>query len=130
MADKKIDYNALGQAVDTSWGRSSTPKTASYSVKVVLAGSERIKLSYAAIVNFTTEKQMILMKRDYAEEAGRVLAEAMKQIKARYKDICGESLSLSVVKGSESDSVEIININIHNVRRTAYFRRTCFVDLS
>ena len=56
----KINYNALGQALDTSWGRTSTPKTASYSVKFSLAGDILIA-SYQAVVNFATEKEMILM---------------------------------------------------------------------
>lgn len=130
MADKKIDYSALGQAIDDTWGRSSTPKTASYSVKVTLAGPERIKLSYAAIVNFATEKQMILMKRKYASEADSVVAEVIKRVKSLYKDISGESITLKLVKESQQDSIEIINVNIHNVNRTAYYRRVCFVELS
>ena len=129
MADKQINYNALAQAIDETWGRSSTPKTASYSVKVSLAGSDRLKLSYAAIVNFATEKQMILMKRRYASEADSVVAATIKRIKSLYKEITGESLTMSVVKDSQSDSIEVININIHNVNRTAYYRRTCFVEL-
>ena len=59
MADSKIDFNALGQAIDTTWGRSSTPKTASYSVKLSLLGPDRLLVSYAAVVNFGTERQMI-----------------------------------------------------------------------
>jgi hypothetical protein len=49
MAD--IDYNALGQAIDTTWGRSSTPKTSSYSVKLSILGPDRLLAAYAAIVN-------------------------------------------------------------------------------
>jgi len=130
MADKEINYIALGQAIDSTWGRSSTPQTASYSVKVALAGSDRLKVSYAAIVNFATEKQMILLKRRYSSEADSVVAATIKRIKSLYKEISGESLTIKVVKESESDSVEVININIHNVNRTAYYRRTCFVELS
>jgi hypothetical protein len=50
----KLDISALGQAMDTTWGRSSTPKTASYSVKFSLQGNILVA-SYAAIVNFGTE---------------------------------------------------------------------------
>ena len=60
----EIDYNALAQAIDTTWGRSSTPKTASYSIKLSLQGSDTLLASYAALVNFGTEHQMIEMKRN------------------------------------------------------------------
>lgn len=127
MAD--IDFNALGQALDSTWGRSSTPKTASYSVKMSLLGSDRLLVSYAAIVNFGTERQMIEMKRAYAGEADRVLAEVIKRVKSIYKDITGSALSTKVVKDGESDSLEITNLNVHNARRTAYFRRKAVYEI-
>jgi hypothetical protein len=120
MVERKIDYNALGQAIDTSWGRSSTPKTASYSVKFTLQGS-RLVASYAAVVNFGTEKEMILMKRAYAEESKAITAEVLKQIKATYKDICGSALPTK--EDGTTDSLEIIGFGVHNPKRTAYYRR-------
>jgi len=126
MADDKIDYNALGQAIDTSWGRSSTPKTASYSVKFTLQGN-RIIASYAAIVNFGTEKEMIMMKRAYAEESMAVTAEAIKHVKSIYKDVADKSLSTKEV--SSTDSLEIINFGIHNPKRTAYYRRKTIFEI-
>lgn len=126
MADEKIDYNALGQAIDTSWGRSSTPKTASYSVKFNLHGN-RLIASYAAIVNFGTETEMILMKRAYAEESISVIAEAIKRIKSTYKEISGKTLSTKEV--SSTDSLEIINFGIHNPKRTAYYRRKSILEI-
>jgi len=120
MAEGKIDYVALGQAIDTTWGRSSTPKTASYSVKFTVQGS-RLVASYAAVVNFGTEKEMILMKRAYAEESKAITAEALKHIKAVYKDICGKTLSAK--EDASTDSLEIIGFGVHNPKRTAYYRR-------
>jgi len=125
MAD--IDYNALGQSIDSTWGRSSTPKTASYSVKLTMIGADRILASYAAIVNFGTERQMIEMKRGYNEESKSVTSEVMKNVKANYKELCG--LSLSVKELSSSDSLEIIGFNVHNPRRTAYFRRKTVFEI-
>jgi len=118
--EKKIDYNALGQSIDTTFGRSSTPKTASYSVKFSLAGNT-ITASYAAIVNFGTEKEMILMKRGYSEESTSVINAALKSVKANYKKLSGQTLSTSEI--STSDSLEIIGFNVHNPKRTAYYRR-------
>jgi len=118
-----IDFNALGQAIDTSWGRSSTPKTASYSVKMSLGGADRLLVSYAVVVTFGTERQMIETKRAYVEEADAVVASVIKKVKSTYKDLTGSALTAKLIKESQSDSLEIINLNVHTARRTAYFRR-------
>lgn len=128
MADN-IDFNALGQAIDTTWGRSSTPKTASYSVKISLLGTDRMLVSYAAIVNFGTERQMIEMKRAYSGEADSVVAEVLKTVKRIYKDLAGSALSTKALIDGATDSVEIISFNCHNARRTAYYRRKAVFEL-
>lgn len=132
MVDSKIDFNALCQAIDSTWGRSSTPKTSSYSVKFTIGNADdhgRLNVSFAAVVNFGTERQMIEMKRAYAEEAGTIISEVVKAVKARYKDLVGSTLKLKFVEGSERDSVEIINYNVHNAKRTAYYRRKLSFDV-
>lgn len=126
MADK-LNINALGQALDTTWGRSSTPKTASYSVKFSLQGNVLV-VSYAAIVNFGTEKEMALMKQRYDEESREIIAAALKNVKASYKDLTGKSFSSK--EHSTSDHLEIINFNIHNPKRTAYYRRKTAFEIA
>jgi len=115
-----IDLNALAQSLDSSWGRSSTPKTAGYSVKFTMHG-DRITALYAAIVNFGTEKEMIVMKRLYSDESIAIINEVLKSVKATYKDITGSSLKTSEV--STTDSLEVIGFGVHNPKRTAYYRR-------
>jgi len=127
MAD--VDLNALGQAIDSTWGRSSTPKTASYSVKLTMLAPDRLQLSFAAIVNFANEKQMVEMKRAYQAEADGVVAEVIKRVKEIYKDLTGSALALKLSKESVSDSLEIINMNAHNAKRTAYYRRKAVVEV-
>jgi hypothetical protein len=121
-----IDYNVLGQALDTTWGRTSTPKTASYSVKFSLQG-DQLTASYQAIVNFASEKEMILMKRTYEEESTSIIAEVIKQVKANYRAGAGQALSTK--EQSTSTSVEIIGFNVHNPKRTAYFRRKTVFEI-
>jgi len=123
----KIDYNALGQAIDTTWGRTSTPKTASYSVKFSLAGDVLVA-SYQAIVNFASEKEMIVMKRMYEEESRGVIAEVLKRVKEVYKDLSGETLTTS--EYNTTTSVEIIGFNVHNPKRTAYIRRKTSFEIA
>ncbi len=119
----RVDYNALGQAIDNTWGRSSTPKTASYSVKMTLGGENKLHVSYAAVVSFGSERQMIDTKRVYASEADSVIAGTVKNVRDTYKDLTGLSLKLKANEDTTTDSVEIINMNVHNARRTAYYRR-------
>jgi hypothetical protein len=123
-----IDYNALGQAIDTTWGRSSTPQTASYSVKVTMLGPDRLLASFAAVVNFGTENEMIQMKRRYSEEAGSIINEFLRIIKANYKKFSSSSLTAKEI--NSTDNLEIINFNVHNPRRTAYYRRKVVFEIS
>ncbi len=125
MAD--IDFNALGQAIDTTWGRSSTPQTASYSVKLRMLGPDRLEASYAAVVNFGTERQMIDMKRRYMDESKSVTSAVLKVVKANYKELSGETLKAKELLAS--DSLEMINLNVHNARRMAYYRRKTIFEI-
>lgn len=126
MADH-IDINALGQALDTTWGRSSTPHVATYSVKFTLEGN-RLIASYVAIVNFGTERQMIEMKRRYAEESIDIINAHIKQVKSTYKEIAESSLAVKEV--ATTDSVEIIGVNYYNPRRQAYYRRKTVFEVA
>lgn len=125
---KTLNINALGQAMDTTWGRSSTPMTASYSVKFTFLGSDKILASYQVITNFVSEKQMIEMKRGCSEESQDVIAEHIKHIKEVYKKLSGDSLTLK--EESSTDSLEIIGFNVHNPKRTAYYRRKTVFEIA
>lgn len=127
MADNNIDFNALGQCIDTTWGRSSTPKTASYSVKLSMLGPDRLEASYAAIVVFGTERQMIETKRHYAEESVAVINAVMKTLKANYKELTDETLTVKEI--GAVDNVEIIGFNVHTPKRTAYYRRKAIFEI-
>jgi hypothetical protein len=127
---KTLNINALGQAIDTTWGRSSTPQSSSYSVKVTFLGSDRLLASYKVITNFVSEKEMILMKRSCKEESQRVVKEYMDHVKSVYKDLTGESLSIKEVKESTTDSIEIIGFNVHNPKRTAYYRSKTVFEIA
>lgn len=125
---KTIDINALGQAIDSTWGRSSTPKTASYSVKFSFLGDSRLLASYKVITNFVSEREMVLMKRSCSEESESVIAEHVKSVKDIYKQITGESISLK--EENSTDSLEIINFNVHNPKRTAYYSRKVVFEIA
>ncbi len=126
MESNKIDYNALGQAIDTTWGRSSTPKTAGYSVKMSMHG-DTLVVNYAAVVNFGSEREMIVMKRSYTEESASVINEVLKNVKETYKKLSGKPLKTKEMVSN--DSLEIIGFAVHNPKRTAYYRRKTVFEL-
>lgn len=121
MADKKININALGQAIDTSWGRSSTPQAASYSVKLTMLGGDRLLATYQAIVNFGTEREMLDMRRRYDEESKSITNAVIKKVKETYKDLADSAITLK--EETTEPSLEITGVTFHNPKRTAYYRR-------
>ena len=84
--------------------------------------------SYQAIVNFASEKEMILMKRSYAEESQSIIAAHIAAVKKAYKELSGSTLKVKEV--SSVDSIEIINFNVHNPKRTAYYRRKTSLEVA
>lgn len=125
---KSLDVNALGQSIDTTWGRCSTPVTASQSVKFTLLGGNMILASYQVITNFVSEKEMILMKRSCSEDSLTVINANIKAVKETYKELTGDSLTFKEV--NSTDSLEIIGFNVHNPKRTAYYRRKTVFELA
>ena len=125
---KTLNINALGQAIDTTWGRSSTPRVASHSVKFTFMGDSRLLASYKVITNFVSEKQMIEMKRQCAEESQDIIAQHVKSVKEIYKELTGDTLTLK--EESSTDSLEIIGFNVHNPKRTAYYRRKTVLEIA
>lgn len=93
-----------------------------------MLGPDRLEASYAAVVQFGTERQMIEMKRRYQKEAESVVSEALKSIKARYKDLSESALKTKEV--AASDTIEVINFNVHSPLRQAYYRRKVIFELS
>lgn len=127
MADKKIDLSALAQAIDTTWGRSSTPRVATNSVKLTIAGT-RLIATYQAIVNMGTEHERVTMRRRYSDESISAIAAVLKRVKADYRELAGTALSMK--EASSRDSLEIVGASPHNPRRTALYRRHTILDLS
>jgi hypothetical protein len=125
----KLDLNALQQAIDTTWGRSSTPKTSSFSIKMSINQNCDLSIQYSTIVNFGSEGEMIQMKRMHQGDADQLIDKSIKSVKSRYKDICGNSLNISVDSSCIEDTFELTELNIHNKRKTALFRRFCIATI-
>jgi hypothetical protein len=117
-----IDFNALGQAIDTTFGRSSTTNAMqSQSIKMVLRGPEVLEVKFTTIVNLVSDREMVDLKKRFTDESSDLVEQALKRIKEKYKDATGNNIKLKQL--SEKDGFEIINLNIYNRKRTAYYRR-------
>ena len=126
---KVIDYNALNQILDNTWGKSSTPKAASYTVKFSFAGGDRLIATYVGIINFSSTGEAQVTKLQSEEDANKLVKGYVKSLKERYKDITGETISLK--DSGESDSVEMIGGGYHHTpKRSAYYRKTFIFELS
>jgi len=122
-----IDYNALGQAIDTSWGRSAAPIVNSFSVKMSMMGPDMIKVSYQTIVNFASERQMLQVKLRESEMSDENIKTVIDSVKKMYKDLTTKTLSLK--EHSSGDSVEIVGMAIHNPKKTALYRKQVVFEI-
>lgn len=122
------ELNALGQVLDTSFGRASTSTVASHSIKMQVVNNSTIKLVYSTIINLTTENDARMMKQRYTDESEDIIAKHVKKVKAEYKELTEKTLK---IKECGSDvSLEIMNTNPYNKKKTALLRRTVVYDLS
>lgn len=127
---KTIDYNALGQALDTTWGRTSTPLTSTMSVKVSIANNQTIKVDFVTIVNFMNHKELNSLKTRYGAEADAAIKATLNDIRKTYKTLTGESITFAEQKNQVIfDDIEVINLGVHNPKRTAYYRRKIYFDI-
>jgi|GEM_PF-1154033 len=122
-----LDYNALGQAIDTTWGKSSSPIINSFSVKMSLIGPDMLKVSYQTIVNFASERQMLQVKIQEQQSSDSNIKSVLDAVKNSYKDLTSKSLKLKEV--STGDSVEIIGMAVHNPKKTAIYRKNVVFEI-
>lgn len=123
----ELDYNALGQAIDTSWGRSASPIVNSFSVKMRMIGPDMLSVSYQTIVNFASERQMLQVKLREAELSSQNIKSVLDAVKSSYKESTSKALKMKEV--SSGDSVEIVGFGIHNPKRTAIYRKQVVFEL-
>ncbi len=112
--------NILGQILDTTFGKSSTTKSSTFSIKTTMS-SDRINVTYTTIVNLVADRVM----RDQVKEEERVseklINDFIAEVKKEYKRVAGSTLKLK--KGDSTDEIELISMSPYNPKRTAYYRR-------
>jgi hypothetical protein len=123
-----LEYSDLAQAIDTTFGRSSTTGIASHSIKASIIGQDQVRVVYACVVNLTTDREALQMKQRYSDESDDIIRKYIAKMKADYKAISGQTISFK--ETSSNVSLEMVNMNIFNRKRTAIFRRLVLLDVT
>ncbi len=134
---EKIDLNALGQAMDTTFtrsGASSGPVINTHSVKAVFTGhgeTPKIKVTYTCVVNMVRDRELVESKARYEKEGDAYIDAATKKIVDDYKEWVadGSKKSVKLDRADVGTSIEIVDLNVHNQKRTALFRRIATFDV-
>ena len=129
------EYNALGQAIDTTWGRSSTKDTnPGMSVKAHLLGAEvdgeaaQIVLTFTAVMSFGDVSEREREMDKYRGESDSVLDAALKRIKTDFKDLAGRTLKSKEIETDED--WELLTLGQFSGRRDAYYRKKAVIEVS
>lgn len=123
---------ALGDAVNSTWGKSSTARSGSPSCSITaqLVGDGKLMLKYVAIVSFVLGRDEKELFKRYRDESMGAIKEYVKWLKEEFKSRQDRALKLKLPTVAVEPSVEMITTSAYSPRRSAYFRNTVVVDVS
>ena len=118
--------------MDTSFTRSSAssgPVLNVRSVKASFVPGEKLKVKvmYSCIVNMVRSRDIAESKAMYENEGDSYIDAASKQIVKEYKEITEDSIKLKRV--DVGTSLEVVDLNVHNQKRSVLFRRIAFFEV-
>jgi hypothetical protein len=111
------EVNALGNIVNSSFGRSSTD---TFSCKALFEGN-KLRIMYSTTAYFASERDMHFQQARLGEESNKLVAEFVKRIKDQFKEDTSTTLKLDQV--SDKDTLELVNASMNNPRRVFVYRR-------
>lgn len=114
------EINALGQVLDTTWGKSSTPKFATHSFKGKIVGGDKVAVTYTTVVSFHSSLAQHVALQDFEADAKKLTKAYLDECKKEYKEESGKSISFKVE--SADSSVEMVGMSAFSTTKTAYFR--------
>jgi hypothetical protein len=121
------DYRAIGQLIDTSFGRSSTVNNSGTSIKASLLGEGRLELSYATIVSLPRDTDPTIVLPRFENEAMQLIKGYIKDLKKEFKNLRGVTLKTKELLNQPY--LEYINYNHFNQLRKAYYRRKVILEI-
>jgi|TARA_Y100000310_G_scaffold339011_1_gene430324 hypothetical protein len=118
------DVNALGNIVNTTWGKRS--ESNGRSVTSVLQG-DVLTMRFSTIVYFAAEEALKVQVDRLAHESLDILSGRIKSLKDEFKDTTGKSLKVTEI--SNRDNLELISSTSNSPRKIAYYRRNLAVSV-
>lgn len=123
-----LDVDALGQATDNTFGRSSTTACATNSVKIRLVGDGLLQVDYLSSVTYASDAMMRDVMKKYGDESDSAINSAMKTVKAEYRRICDKQLKTKAV-GNPDSSIEAVNMSPHSPIKRGFYRKRCVFEV-
>lgn len=117
------EINALGQILDSTWGRGSTnnPRGAAQSVKAKMFGEDKLEMTYTCIVNFGEPQERTREFQVKKNDSTSILDACVKKIKDSFKDMTGRSLSIEEI--NDEEDWHLLNMGQYGGRKDAYYLR-------
>ena len=116
------ESNALGQIIDTTWGRSSTNPNPTMSVKMRMSDEDVGLVTYTTVVTFQGNLQQHELQQQLS--VGEQAIDAyLKEVRKQFKTETGRTLKLKLI--NLEPVVEQIDINTFSplrAVRTAYYK--------
>jgi hypothetical protein len=117
------EIRALGDALNTTWGKSSSDKK----LTSKLAG-DVLELQYMSIVQFAGERALSLQVDTHRQNANDIFKEGLKRIKEEFKDQAGRALKTK--ETNRTDNIELVSATSNSPRKIAYFRMNVSFQVS
>jgi len=116
------EINALGNIVETTWGKSGESNGRSVSASLQ---ADVLTFRFTTIVHFAAEDALRIQVERLAAESMDVLSGRVKTLKDEFKEATGKTLTIKEL--SNRDNVELISSTSNSPRKIAYYRRNLSV---
>jgi hypothetical protein len=139
IAEDKMEYigvntlsgheiNCLGQALETTWGRSSQSKGAhTHSTTGILEGDVLI-IKCVTVITIMQDQDTRSQVKKYDNELKQMCQQYLKDVKKEFKELSGRALKTK--QNNEDDSIEIVSMCPYSAKRTAYYRKNFYLTIS
>lgn len=120
------DISALGQAINFTFGASSSPD-GQMSVRASLLGESTMTVKFEMIVNIfhgTARTEAMKVHNNTAESE---IVSFVKRISADYKEISGKNIKFSKI--NEQVNIEDIALNGYSPKRTSKYIKTVLFEI-
>ena len=137
------EINCLGQAINTTFGESSydgmggsayvgtpkpNPSSVPFGASASLEGNMLIVKCVCVINLLQNGVDMREQANRYDNELNSLCNEYIKGVRTEFEKLAGRALKAKNIK--EDDSIELLNYSAYSPKRTAYYRKNFYLELS